>query len=355
MKCPDEGRILMYLEKELPDAEMLEIEAHLQSCPNCLKLFAEMEENYNISFAEVRNLYELSLQAEVKGQQKIWNKVKNKINIEKREGKLMKIKKMAIAAAVVLAIGIVGSMPSVQAVAGNLLQVFRVQTVDTITMDFNDMQLAMEQGNESFDIDKFGKIETIGIGEEITLSPDELGDLSFKVKIPALADKTELEYALEKVPAIEITPDVKNVNRILKSVKSEYMLPEALDGKICSIKMGDAVEICNNDYSIMQCPSPEIEVPQGIDVSKVARAIVALPIWPDDVRRQLEAIDDWEHTLLIPTDDSSKKVKVNGKKAVLLDEGWSPTLIWQEDGILYCINDYSEGNIDLIAIAESLR
>jgi hypothetical protein len=44
---------------------------------------------------------------------------------------------------------------------------------------------------------------------------------------------------------------------------------------------------------------PVVEVPTGVNVKKVAQAMVALPIWPDNIRTQLESVGDWEHTLLI--------------------------------------------------------
>jgi hypothetical protein len=46
----------------------------------------------------------------------------------------MKTKKFAIAAALVLALTAIGSMPAIQTAAANLLQIFRVEQVDTLTM-----------------------------------------------------------------------------------------------------------------------------------------------------------------------------------------------------------------------------
>jgi hypothetical protein len=81
--------------------------------------------------------------------------------------------------------------------------------------------------------------------------------------------------------------------------------------------------------------------------------MVGLPIWPEDVKRQLEAVSDWEHTLLIPANEGAKKVKVRGQDGVYLEESRSQLLIWEDNGILYFLS--SDSHADLLAIAESLR
>mgnify|MGYP000895073564 FL=1 len=43
MKCRDEGRLLLYSDKELPPHEMQEIENHLASCPQCSRCLQDLE------------------------------------------------------------------------------------------------------------------------------------------------------------------------------------------------------------------------------------------------------------------------------------------------------------------------
>jgi anti-sigma factor RsiW len=37
MKCQDEGKLLMYLEHELPVHEMRMVQLHVNSCPRCAR------------------------------------------------------------------------------------------------------------------------------------------------------------------------------------------------------------------------------------------------------------------------------------------------------------------------------
>ncbi len=358
MNCPEQGRILLYLEGELEPDENQAIEDHLSSCSRCLQQLNEVEDNLNFAFQSLGGLLEEYRQAPPMGQAKVWEKVKNYRRVKIRGINMMKMRKAAIAAVIVLAIGVVGSMPAVQTAAANLLQVFRVQNVDTITLGSNDMtqiQNALQQGNQKIDMENFGSFQTVGEADDRSITAEELSDLAFKAKLPDLMEGQNAEYTLQKTPTIEIKPKVENINKLLLGLGSEYKLPAALDGQICRITMEDSLITRYDDLTLYQQPSPQIEVPGGISVEEVARAMVALPIWPENVKTQLQSVTDWEHTLLIPTGETGSKVKVNGNNGVLVNEKNYRSLIWQDNGILYLLEDHSNKQLDLVKMAESLR
>lgn len=358
MMCPDEGRILLYLEGELSPEENQAMMTHLTACSSCLHRLNQVENSLLFTRQNLACLTEEFKQVEPSGQRKVWENVKSHSLNHRKELRRMKIKKTAIAAAIVLSIGLLGSMPSVQTVAANFLQVFRVQNVDTLTIGPNDMaqiENALLQGNQSLDLENFGSIKSMGEGEERSIQAEDLNSLAFKAKLPALMEGQEAEYTLQKVPAIDVRPRVENVNKFLATLGSEYKFPMALDGQLCRITMGESLTTRYADLMLYQGPSPQIEVPNGVSVEEVAQAMVALPIWPENIRRQLEAVNDWEHTLLIPSSDKAQKVSINGNSAVLLNEANHRALIWQNDGILYLLQVQSDNQLDLVKIAESLR
>lgn len=359
MICPDEGRLLLYLEGELSPAENQAIMTHLASCSLCLQRLNEVENNLLFSHRTLACIAENNQHAKPQGQIEVWENVKSHGLKQRKEQNRMKLKKTAIAAVIVLAIGILGSVPSVRTATANLLQVFRVQQVDTLTIEPNDMmqiENALRQGDQNLNLESFGSIQCIGENEERSLQPDELTNLAFQVKLPAQMAGTEAAYSLQKMPVIALRPKVENVNRFLATLDSEYKLPKSLDGQLCRISMGDALTVSYPDLQLYQGPSPQIEVPDGVSVEEVARAMVALPIWPENVKRQLEAVNDWEHTLLIPSSEQAQKVQINGKNGVLLNENGHRALIWQDQDILYMLEDQSsDKQQDLVKIAESLR
>lgn len=358
MNCPNQGKLLMYLEGALDYKENTIIHEHLASCTRCSQELNELQEDLNFTREKLLSLVNSYKQADVAGQDRLWNIIRRNLTSYRKGIIMIKLKKLAIAAVIVLSIGLVGSMPAVQTMAANFLQVFRVQQVDTIAISPTDMakiERSLTQGNQRLDIENFGKMEAKGKHQRQELQEDELQQLGFSVKLPALLASDKVEYNLDKYPVMEITPKAEKVNDLLAELGSQYKLPEALDGQVCRITMGDAlVSSYENKIVFVQASVPQVEVPTGVDVQEVAQAMVGLPIWPEDVRRQLEAINDWEHTLLIPA-ENAQKVTVNGNKAVLLDNKLAPTLIWQDNGMIYSIEDDSGQKIDLVKIAQSLR
>lgn len=357
MKCPDEGKLLLYLEHKLELGEYQDTAQHLTDCPVCSARLTELRRNYDFTARKMAGLWEERQQAPVAGQQKVWQQIQMQQQFDKKGVRLMKIKKFTIAAALVLALGAIGSIPSVQTAAANLLQVFRVEKVDTLSMTPGDMQKieqAIYDGAGNIDIEDFGSVKSTGESGYYKIESEDLANLDFQVKAPTLTDETATEYSLQKTPVIEVKPNVESINKLIKALGGSYKLPAALNGQTCKFEMKDALISTYNKYELTQVPAPEIEVPDGVNVPEVAQAMVQLPIWPDNVRTQLEAVGDWEHTLIIP-DENSKKVGINGTNGVLSEHERYRTLIWQEDGMLYILGSQSENEADLIAIAESLR
>jgi hypothetical protein len=359
MNCPNQGQLLLYAEKQLTDDEYLRIYCHVKTCKRCAKTVEEIKQTLN--FVCTRMLpVDKPINAEaVPGQERIWENINRRMNTNKREGFKMKIKRVSIAAAVVLALVIVGSIPSVQTAAANFLQVFRVQEVDTLTLtpaDMNQIERAVREGTsgQSIDFESFGTINVEGQQQETSLNYDQLGSIGFACKLPGNIDPSQGQYTLQSMPAVEITPNVEKVNAFISALGSSQLLPESLEGKTFQIKMGKCLVASFEDFRLVQGPSPELEAPGDVKVSEIAEAMVALPIWPDNVRRQLESVSDWQHTLLIPG-ENNEKVKVNGQDAVLMKDNSNHILIWQENGLVYSLEDYSGKNLDLVEIAESMR
>ncbi len=356
MKCLKQGQLLLYLEKELPLEENSLIEAHLKTCPFCSRALEDVKQHLDFTQSKIKVLAEPEAHIPVHGQEEVWLNLNSQVKTKQRGAAIMRFKKMAVAAVVIMALVLVGSNPSAQTVAANFLKVFRVQKVDTISLtpeDMSSIEQALQKGNTDINIDKFGKFETVGKAERINIKYDEIANLAFKPKLP-VDNQDGADYYLQKSPEITFTPDIDKVNAFIESLGSEYLLPKALDGQPLRIKDSECLEMRTKDFVLTQIPTPELEVPAGVDVNEVAKAMVALPIWPENIRRQLDAVNDWEHTLLIPS-ENSEKVDINGQDGVLLKYNHGEVLIWQENGILYSMEDISADPVDLIAAAKSLR
>jgi len=267
----------------------------------------------------------------------------------------MKMKKMAVAAVLIIALGLVASVPSLRMTAANWLQVFRVDKVDTLVLspqDINEIENAITQGNGKIDIDNFGKMLTIGEYEFERITPEQFGKLAFTPRLPQEIDQAE--FTLEKCPVMQFSPDVKNLNQLLTNMGGTCLLPKELQGQSFTVKTGEMLSTQCQDYRLRQGPVPQVEVPTGVDVKEVINAMLSLPIWPDNVKQQLATID-WEHSLVVPGDQNAKKVNVNGASGVLVGDTSNRCLIWQDNGILFILEDLSQGKVNLPDLANSLR
>lgn len=269
----------------------------------------------------------------------------------------MKLKKLTVAAVVILTLVGLLSIPSVQAAADNMLQIFRVNQVSTVTLtpeDITRLQTALTQGNSEIDLEKFGQIKTLGDTEtkkEITAD-----QLPFQVKLPAGQPAPDLY--VEDWPDAELTLNVDNVNELLKQLGSKDKLPSALAGKTFRMVLPEMVTADYGDFCLIQGNSPEIQAPSGIDINEIRQAVLNLPIWTPSVRTQLMAIQDWQHTIIIPDDGSekAKQVKVGGNNGVFMaGSGSGGQLMWQDSGRLMILDVKDGGAEKAVQIAESLR
>lgn len=357
MKCPDEGQLLAYQEKELEFIGAIAIEDHLATCRICQRRLQVLQEDLEFCRTAITPSLKQGLEQPVTGQYRVWEKVKRTHTSKKEVKILMKFKKAAIAAVVILTMVGLLSIPSVRAVADNLLQIFRVNQVSTVTLtaqDVNNLKAALNMGDAEVDLDQFGQMKTIGKQslQEIT----SVAEAPFAVKMPP--ELVPSKIYLRDTPDAELTLNVESVNQLLKQLGSNEQLPRELSGKPFRLILPEMVTAAYQDFKVIQGRSPEIQTSAGVDIEQIRNAVINLPIWSPEVRTQLTAIQDWQHTLIIPDDGSNqaREVKVGDQRGVYMSAGSEAgQLMWQDNGYLMMVEVNKGGESRAIQIAESLR
>lgn len=114
--------------------------------------------------------------------------------------------------------------------------------------------------------------------------------------------------------------------------------------------------------NLIQTPSPEIKLPEGVNVDEVRKAILDLPVIPPEVKQKLAALKDWQNTLYVPQpqNGTTEEVSVNGAGGVIIKEKLGDgryyyTLIWQKDGMLYIMNGNNISADEMLKSANSLE
>jgi hypothetical protein len=261
----------------------------------------------------------------------------------------------ATAAVLVLALAFSFSFGTVRTAASELLTIFRVEKLQTISITPEDMasiEKAMREGTGMVDIENLGKFEFTGEQkrEKTTLEVAQ-GAVDFRLNLPAglPGGYNAPEILLDSGGTINFTLNTVNVNQFLQSFGSEKLLPDELNGKTFTVVMPPQVTAAyncagNSEVVIGQCRSPEL-LASGSDVMAIRDSLLALPFLPDDLRSQLASINDWQHTLIVPNiEGSSQEVSVAGSQGVFIsspdsaETGDVSCLIWQKDDVVSTVS-----------------
>jgi hypothetical protein len=118
----------------------------------------------------------------------------------------------------------------------------------------------------------------------------------------------------------------------------------------------------SGELFLAQARSPEIQVPSGVDENAVRDALLSIPVLPENLRKQLAAINDWQHTLLVPNiNGSTTQVTVNGEEGVFIrsnagsGHGQTNSLVWHDNGVIRMLCGNNLALEQATAIASSMK
>lgn len=365
MMCYNTGSLQAYLDGEITGDEKSRMEEHLRTCRQCGVKFEQLKENQVFAGGMLAG-YMSSLGRGEVDTGAAWNRFKGEYELrqesknykgDKKKGVLTMLSRYrvaATAAVLVLALAFSFSFGAVRTAASELLTIFRVEKVQTISItpdDIASIENAMREGTGAVDVDNFGKFEFDGNQETIKTTIDEAkGAVDFPVKLPAgITGYSGPEIYLNAGGTMNLTLNTVNINKMIQSFGSEKLLPDDLNGKTFTVNIPAQVTakykgLENDTVIVGQSRSPELIAP-GSDVLAIRDALLALPILPDNLRSQLASIDDWQHTIIVPNvDGSSQEVKVNGAEGVFISEPDGSDaediscLVWQKDGVVYAVS-----------------
>jgi len=287
---------------------------------------------------------------------------------------------------VVVILGLSLLSPPVRALAGNFLDLFRLQKIEVI--EFSPSAVLGEGGFES----AVRSLETV-MDEQVTVSVEgepqavDEGTLrslsSIRVRLPQ-RQEGEPHYALQPAASISIAVDLPRIQAVLSELGYEDVdLPPSLDGADVDVSLNPLVVAAygacepnteawagahgTSDFDgpctvLMQMRSPTVSGPAGLDVDQLGQAYLQLlGMSADEARRFSERVD-WTATLLLPlpkTEVTYQELLVDGVTGVLV----RPThnrlpqdeyvLMWVKDDIVYGLSGIGSAT-DAVETANSL-
>jgi len=303
-----------------------------------------------------------------------------------------KYKKAVAALATGAALFTLFSFGPVRATAADMLKIFRVDKIQTIAIDPSDMsqleEVLRQQGGKA-DIRNFGTVESSGHISASKVSLDEAKKaVDFSLSLPGEETEGYTTPVYTRLTGTEVSFNLNadNINSTIKALGGDKFLPDELNGKTFTLKVPNAVtaEYKSADGSktliLSESRSPEIQVPPGVDENAVRDALLSIPLLPENLRNQLAAINDWQHTLLIPSiDGSTTEVTVNGSQGVFMQspvQNSRPgkiyrhhagensmdtagrqinSLIWQDNGVIHIVSGDQLSQEQATAIASAMK
>jgi len=393
MKCADTGFMQSFLDGECGLQKSERFIAHLETCMECseqLEALSVLDSWTQRTLKQqlFRPTEQVKVDTEAAWQtfsQRIGqptsvvqqNRTANQEHVAKRSWKNMnqKTKKWVTGSSVAAVLVVSLSFPQVQAAASDFLSIFRMDKVEFVKVTQDD--LAQVEG--WLNSGKAGEMELKGIGklwiDEADQGKIDKGEHNkyynsresaekAGVKLPAIPSDMTFEGVDVSTPyTIHFEMNVEKANKLLAQLKVENRFDENLSGKRFSLHVANMQNIwMKNDkdsisYSVVS--APELQAPEGVDMAQLRDTMLSLPFIPNNVKKQMLSIDDWQHTLPLPYledgDSKMKEVKVHGQAGVLITNSYNKQLIWQENGQIHTLGGSNSTEEELLTLAKNLK
>jgi hypothetical protein len=306
--------------------------------------------------------------------------------------KLLPSPLLRVGLAILLILAVVFSIPSTRALAGQFLNLFRVQQVVVVPIDSTGMQQLT--GNSTL-----GKQVSDLISNSVTTqqkpgSPVSVADTvtasqqaGFSVRVPQAM--TPSRISVEGADAFTIKVDVTKAQALLNEAgRSDLVLPNSINGEDVSVTIPASVSVaygtCPNpatqDSSIgitangsagrqypdcvilAQVPTPTVSAPADLNIAQLAQIGLEFTGMTSQQAQAFTQTVDWTSTLVIPLPKNAatyQQVTVDGVTGTLIqrpaDDAPQYVLVWVKNGIIYAISSLGTNSQQAIQMANSLQ
>ncbi len=300
--------------------------------------------------------------------------------------------RIAWAALVVLAVlGISLTIEPVRVWAGEFLGLFRVQQVTVLPIDTT--RLGELSGNNTL-AKQVGQL----FADSVTVTkepgdPKTVADAAqassmagFAVRLPGSAASAP-QLTVRGSSAFQFVVNRARAQALLDQAgDSQLVLPASLDGATIKVSIPAEVTAAYGDCPppprsadgdvnlgspgrrylnciiLAQIPSPTVDTPPNIDLTKLAEIGLEFTGMSQEQARAFSQTIDWTSTLVVPiprNGASYTQVAVDGVAANLIqrptDDAPEYALLWVKNGIIYAIGGLGSDTSKAIAMANSMQ
>lgn len=239
-------------------------------------------------------------------------------------------------------------VPPLRTAAQDPLGIFRVKRFTTVTVDPSTLPAVKPDATAfgSLTISQMPQVSTVATLKEAQAMVD------FAVRSPKnlpAGMATPAKIGVSKEGRFSYTFDLRKAREYLAGLGIALTdLPAGLDG--ATVKLTVPAQVVTDYRSadgtgpslvLSQGHSPVIEAPPGLDVDMVRRQLLTLPGLPPELVAQLQSVEDWKQTAVIPLPKQgvvSKEVAVDGGIKGLYLEGKAGdghAILWEKGDVVF--------------------
>jgi hypothetical protein len=387
------------MEKHLTDGELRasldgELETkqlhHIEACTSCQARQAQLR----VKYFETGRLLSFLTPAKQTGPsaQKAWERFSREIKQQKEYSmtkRWFSIPLVRFGSMALIVLALILAFPGTRALAGELLNLFRVQQVQVVSVDFTGLEQLTGDGALG---NQFTELISSSVnmqqepGEPLAAAnADEASQLAgFNVRIPA--GMTPSQINVTNAAAFNMTLDRAKAQALLDETgRSDLVLPASVDGAEISVNIPASVSIAfgtcpkpgsevsgNTEQSttqrlypdcmiLAQIPSPIVNAPADLDIEALARIGLEFTGMSREEAAELTSTVNWTSTLLVPIPRNAttqEQVSVDGVTGTLIQRPYIENpqfaLLWVKDGIIYAISGLGLNSQEAIEMANSL-
>ena len=289
-----------------------------------------------------------------------------------------------------LVFAMIFAFPSARAFASEILNLFRIQQVAVIPVDFTGMQsLNGAVGNDIGQLISNSITMTKKPGDPIDAADaNQASQLTgFTVRVPQ--NLTPSRISIMNGSDFTLTVDRAKAQALLSEAgRSDLVLPATIDGAKISVTIPNSVSVdfgtCpppssdgdgpkfNHNGSasrlyadciiLAEVPSPTVSAPASVDVAQLAQIALEFSGMNSAQAKAFTDTVDWTSTLVVPIPKNAasyEQVSVDGVTGTLIqrptDDAPQFLLLWVKDGIIYAIGGLGSNSQQALQIANSLH
>lgn len=388
MNCVTEGTLRDYGDQELDTKERLEVEKHLEECPDCRKHAAELSriagrvQGHLLALdapADGLSVDSRAALARFKAQQEgSGRETPMPMRPFAKRWRPVWVASMAIA---LVAVSL--TFPPVRGLAQRFLETLRVEKIQPVSLDTSIVEgnRTLQQMIEKMVSDKV--VVTIDEKEQRVGDVAEANQLAgFKVQL--LNGRTDApQLTVTGQHAFNMTVDRARLQDVFNQAgRPDLVLPASVDGAMVAVQISRAVRAeygnCprrndgagnpsreegefKNCVVLLEGPSPMVSVPSDLNIEQLAEIGLQLAgMSPSQAKEFCQTIN-WKSTLVLPLPryvQSYDVVDVNGVQGTLINhphsQGPHYALIWVKNGMVYSLIGYGDSG-EAVALADSLN